>query len=1076
MDGVIKDIDNSMENDIGTFGKFAKMAKQMEKDVANVFVGPEFGDPSTYASQQQKIKKTVQVYWDYIYKAFEEANKTSNKKIDIGKALLDNGKIDFDFLNQAVKEAMDGGKNTRLNTFISSIQQEYDRLVPSDRVVNLVREKISQIADQFSVPMDKAHMYFKDSETSMEDWVKGLQEAQKEHESLYKQMVLNNQEIESGTRVLKAFSEAEVNAEKNMTDFLAALIGFFGEFKKQQKGPSYQQDPFISQMQDRMKFMQDFKKGYDDLNKYISSNDALAKVADKMSARGLALGIDEAQQQRAAKELSEWYGEAMEEAFKAAKKYGASGTIRDFLSKPITDKSNRGKALKEFQNLIQSLFDAKTDIDISNLKKEFDDAIKRLKEEIKHSETAKNFMNDIFDLTGNKQLATDLAISVYGNPGDELEKSIQDLLGKTMVIDSAKLPEDMKGINLAEAISKKDVVTLRRMLQYVVDDNKQAAEEIISNWEKEEAEWLKDLYKTYEKAKTFQERKDLVKDRATATRNRISADKSLSQSEKESMIKAVDKKEARDIADIEIEALKTTYEWTAAFKDMERVSTATLRELVRLLDEYIEKNKDTASPESLKTLMQAREQAHDQIVERNGYENLVKSVGKYFAAQKKVNALKKAGKKGTKEYRQALDEEREALMDMKKSIKAIGDSFESLSSIVSSVSDMLDLDELSDGRAVLDGIAKGLSLVGTALIFINAMFTMLETNPIVLAISSIIAGVAALASIMSNLNVAKANREIEAQNKLLHELEYNYDRLSAAIEKSFGSEYIYNYTRQLEILTAKQAAYNAQARAESNKGKKADQDKIREYEDSARDAADQIEQMKTQLSEFFSGTDLTSAAEDFADAWIEAYKEFGSTTDAISDKFNDMVQSMINRSLAAKIMQEMLQPIFDQIDELSKDGLLSVSEIASISQLAQERIPLINEAMTSLMSSLAAAGLDVRTNTAGFHGISKEIAGASEESVLALAAGINTQNFYMSYMPTISENVSQILAAMTGTFSPTSPVETTENGDVMPSVQKMVYDYLPTIDQRLMNIESLFKSVVTPKSGTSTNTNCVAVR
>lgn len=1077
MDGVIKDIDNSMENDIGTFGKFAKMAKQMEKDVANVFVGPEFGDPSTYASQQQKIKKTVQVYWDYIYKAFEEANKTSNKKIDIGKALLDNGKIDFDFLNQAVKEAMDGGKNTRLNTFISSIQQEYDRLVPSDRVVNLVREKISQIADQFSVPMDKAHMYFKDSETSMEDWVKGLQEAQKEHKSLYKQMVLNNQEIESGTRVLKAFSEAEVNAEKNMTDFLAALIGFFGEFKKQQKGPSYQQDPFISQMQDRMKFMQDFKKGYDDLNKYISSNDALAKVADKMSARGLALGIDEAQQQRAAKELSEWYGEAMEEAFKAAKKYGASGTIRDFLSKPITDKSNRGKALKEFQNLIQSLFDAKTDIDISNLKKEFDDAIKRLKEEIKHSETAKNFMNDIFDLTGNKKLATDLAISVYGNPGDELEKSIQDLLGKTMVIDSAKLPEDMKGINLAEAISKKDVVTLRRMLQYVVDDNKQAAEEIISNWEKEEAEWLKDLYKTYEKAKTFQERKDLVKDRATATRNRISADKSLSQSEKESMTKAVDKKEARDIADIEIEALKTTYEWTAAFKDMERVSTATLRELVRLLDEYIEKNKDTASPESLKTLMQAREQAHDQIVERNGYENLVKSVGKYFAAQKKVNALKKAGKKGTKEYRQALDEEREALMDMKKSIKAIGDSFESLSSIVSSVSDMLDLDELSDGRAVLDGIAKGLSLVGTALIFINAMFTMLETNPIVLAISSIIAGVAALASIMSNLNVAKANREIEAQNKLLHELEYNYDRLSAAIEKSFGSEYIYNYTRQLEILTAKQAAYNAQARAESNKGKKADQDKIREYEDSARDAADQIEQMKTQLSEFFSGTDLTSAAEDFADAWIEAYKEFGSTTDAISDKFNDMVQSMINRSLVAKIMQEkMLQPIFDQIDKLSKDGLLSVSGIASISQLAQERIPLINEAMTSLMSSLAAAGLDVRTNTAGFHGISKEIAGASEESVLALAAGINTQNFYMSYMPTISENVSQILSAMTGTFSPTSPVETTENGDVMPSVQKMVYDYLPTIDQRLMNIESLFKSVVTPKSGTSTNTNCVAVR
>ena len=223
---------------------------------------------------------------------------------------------------------------------------------------------------------------------------------------LYKQMLINNDEIERGNRVLKAFSEAEVTAEKNMNDFLTALISFFSEFKKHQQGPAYQQDPFISQMQDRMKFMQDFKKGYDDLNKYLSSNDALGRVADKMAARGLALGIDEAQQKRAAKELSEWYGEAMEEAFQAAKKYGASGSIREFLSMPIKDKSNRSKALKEFQNLIQSLFDAKTDLDISNLKKEFDDALKRLKDEIKHSETAKNFMNDIFDLTGNKQLAT----------------------------------------------------------------------------------------------------------------------------------------------------------------------------------------------------------------------------------------------------------------------------------------------------------------------------------------------------------------------------------------------------------------------------------------------------------------------------------------------------------------------------------------------------------------------------------------------------------------------------------------------------------------------------------------------
>ena len=131
--------------------------------------------------------------------------------------------------------------------------------------------------------------------------------------------------------------------------------------------------------------------------------------------------------------------------------------------------------------------------------------------------------------------------------------------------------------------------------------------------------------------------------------------------------------------------------------------------------------------------------------------------------------------------------------------------------------------------------------------------------------------------------------------------------------------------------------------------------------------------------------------------------------------------------------------------------------------------------MTNLMTSLAAAGLDVRTSTAGFTGISRNIANASEESILGLAAGINTQNYYMSYVPTISENVGAILAAMTGGANPTTPVATTETGEIMPSVQQMVYDHLPNLDQNLAEMLRLFRSVITTKNS-STNTNYVAVK
>ena len=258
-------------------------------------------------------------------------------------------------------------------------------------------------------------------------------------------------------------------------------------------------------------------------------------------------------------------------------------------------------------------------------------------------------------------------------------------------------------------------------------------------------------------------------------------------------------------------------------------------------------------------------------------------------------------------------------------------------------------------------------------------------------IPDIIAGIGDLVSgtfgAAQKLKIKQIDDLLEEQAHLLDDLEYSYGRLENAISKSFGSEYIYNFNKQLDVMQAKVDAYNQQAALEREKGKKADEDKIRDYENAARDAADQIAEMRTQLGEFFSGTDLASAAEDFAEAWIEAYKEFGSTTDAMSEKFNEMIESMINRSLAAKIMQEMLQPVFDQIDEMSKDGLLSTQDIADIAALAQSRIPLINDAMTNLMSSLSTAGIDLRTSTAGLHGISKDIAGASEESILGLAAG-----------------------------------------------------------------------------------------
>lgn len=846
-------------------------------------------------------------------------------------------------------------------------------------------------------------------------------------------------------------------------------------------------DPFIIQIENRIKFMKDFQKGYESLLKYMSSSSALQKEGSIMRGRGVALGIDPSEQKRAATDLSGWLEDLKKTVFAEAQKKGAKGDILDFLGLKI----NSG-VLREYQSLIQSIFDTKTDIDTSQMSKNFDKAIKQLSTELKNTEAARNFYKDILGQTGDELLAQTLTISVYGDIGKDFKERIQSQLDEAFKsLSKADQTPEMKA-----AIDTQDFGYILSNLDKFSQEWQKVLQEAASSSIQYNAKWLKDLVSSYEKHKTFEERITETKQREaqrrveiqkweaeqiaaidkdpTKTTEEKTAAKAKVKATSTQMQAASTSKEVKEVSNIEMEALKATYEWTKAFEDMDNVSTTTLENLIALLTSYIDKWKDSGdAPESLKAAVQALEQAQAQITERNPYQGAIKGIKDYIKAKQTANRLEKEGKKETQEYKEAQDAMRKAMKSTEKSLNDVGNTFNTFSSIVSSVSDILNLDEMSDGEAVLQGIAAGLTMVGTALVFINAMFTLLETNPIVLAISAIIASVAALGMIMSNLSTAGANREIEKQQQTVDALEKSYKRLEKAMEDSFGSDYIYNYQEQMKNLQAQADAYQKMAEAERSKGRKADDDKIKEYEDNMDDILEKMDDMKHQLSEYFSGTDLTSAAEDFAKSWIDAYREFSSTTSAMKEKFKEMIDNMVVKSLAGQVMQNILKPVFDAIDEYSKDGALTEKEIANIAAMSVAKTEEINTAMTALMERLTAAGVNIRATGSSLSGISKDIAGASEESINALASGINTQNFYMSYMPNIDRNVAAILVAIQG--------GTTPNTVAAPQTTSVQFGdetfrgQMSRIDENVAGIYQMIRSVITPKSA-NINTHCVGTK
>ena len=311
-------------------------------------------------------------------------------------------------------------------------------------------------------------------------------------------------------------------------------------------------------------------------------------------------------------------------------------------------------------------------------------------------------------------------------------------------------------------------------------------------------------------------------------------------------------------------------------------------------------------------------------------------------------------------------------------------------------------------------------------------------NPVAI-IQGIGDAVAGIVNLAYSGRIKAANKEIATQQERINSLSYAYGRLEKAMESALGTEVVQNYQERINALMAQETAYLKQAEAERSKGKKADQDKIKEYEDAARDAADNVKDMYSDLQEYFLGTSLTSASRDFAQSWIEAYKQFGSTTDAMKEKFADMIQNMIIESLAAKVMQSALKDVFDAIELYTKDGTgISVEEAAEVARLTKEAAENSNVGMTNLMKALEQAGINVRDMSTGLTGISKDIASASEESILGLAAGINTQNFYISQ---IHANVALITQWVQSGGMPTQGVNVSD----LITLQNQHLSHLPNI-------------------------------
>lgn len=802
------------------------------------------------------------------------------------------------------------------------------------------------------------------------------------------------------------------------------------------------------------------------------------------------------------------------------------------MSEASEDADAIAQAIGDTEKLVQ-------DVDWEEMKKAIDTALKRLAEEIKRSENARNFFQNIFDITGDQDLAATMSVSVYGDVGENLQDKLREQLKSAFVLDDEKIKADNLDVDelkarLEKAISTENTIELRKLMKYVVEENKSAAESVVETWEKADADILQGFAKALEKYASAETRSNLIKQKTQTEIQKVvdaystmaNAD-GVTSEQRANLMKMRDELIEALRGNEELELKKLSDDYVAFFSEINvltaeqaalvrsdlrkayfdafnkgAIDADVLRRNLRAIDEQFKKLSGNASLlgsylsegidgainklqeySSNIDVIAAKMQRGDTLSKNEqGYVTNMLSMfgGKFGGEQLKginsyetlINSFTKNGK-GIKAAGQAFGQMGQGVSA---AASKAGGAIAIVDAIVNAVNDAINavqelIDELNKMRSEENKIAGWYRYLSDFNKYAFKGWNDLKSGN---AVGVLVDIANSIISIFNNIQLSKVNKindKIEDQSKFIEDLDYQYQRLETSIKKAFGSDYITNYNKQLETLYAQQEAYLKQAELERSKGKSSDEEKIKEYEKQARNTGDQIQDMQSQLSEFFTGTDLTSAAKDFANAWIEAYKEYGSVTTAMKEKFQDMIQSMVENSLAARVMQSFLQPIFDEIDRLSQEGTeLSTTDIAAIAEMANAVIPNINDAMTTLMNTLTAGGYNIRQQAGQFTGIKRDIANASEESINGLTQATNVNNFYMQ---SIAQSVAQILAIMSG-----GTTEQTNAGTQALFNNELALQYmsaLPNIDLNMAELLRCVKSVISEKN-VATNANVIAVR
>lgn len=416
----------------------------------------------------------------------------------------------------------------------------------------------------------------------------------------------------------------------------------------------------------------------------------------------------------------------------------------------------------------------------------------------------------------------------------------------------------------------------------------------------------------------------------------------------------IDTRDAEQKAQLAFEEFTKNPEWQIAIGDLEGMTHKALRMLIKDLEDFMKTNKKL-TPKQIRQIESTITKLHKQIRKNNPFAVLADAIEESKNRTKKLaDEIEKKGKevaniklipedKRTKDdvkhiesLTNAIKKLKAEMKDMEKLnvetiVKAINDSVSSISTVTSSVTQMLEAighrdqlkaaNAISTAMGVADAMGKGAQF--------GAQFGQFGA-----VIGAVAGGVSDLVNRFAdfwsgndkiNTKIARSEREVKRLENAYADLEHQMK--SAFGQGEIGANKLLIANKELQI-----AQLELQLELEkSRKKKNRDDEKIRDLQEQIATAKRELEDFAEDITESFLGiSSVKDAVSSMIDGIINALKEGEDAMTSFNESWEEMCWNMIKQVVGMKILAPKFKAIFDKIDtDVQERGKALAEEIAT---------------------------------------------------------------------------------------------------------------------------------------------------